>query len=136
LQEGELVLACMRAGELYNYNLQIANVSDPKNKECTAFTFILRVKSTRGPGTKWSVDTFGYRGRRTIFACWHAHRDFLREVFAINPNAYVRTDIAVYKGEQDFKLKLPGTYYSLLGLHRVLPPPIGKRCNCKEIENE
>lgn len=35
--------------------------------------------------------------------CWHGHRDFLRALFHLAPNATVKTAVAVYRGADNFE---------------------------------
>ena len=48
-------------------------------------------------------------GRRVKAASWEVHRDFLRDLFALDPSATVRTALAVYAGADDFAQKFPAT---------------------------
>lgn len=54
----------------------------------------IRAESSRGPGARKS-----WSGRRTVSACWHAHRDFYRALFAAYPNATVKTMLANYTSQ-------------------------------------
>ncbi len=57
------------------------------------------------PGQRWS--RIGLR--RCNAVCWHAERDVLREVFATNPKAKVRTMYAKYSGIDGFLREYPKT---------------------------
>jgi hypothetical protein len=50
-----------------------------------------------------------WQGRRINAVCWHADRDVLREVFATNPHAKVRTRYAKYLGIDGFLREYPKT---------------------------
>ena len=41
--------------------------------------------------------------RRGPAACWHAHRDFIRAVFNINPEARVKSILTEYNCAEDFE---------------------------------
>ena len=70
-----------------------------------------------GPGSKISIRGNGrkYHGPSV---CWHAHRDFIRAVFDINPTARVKTAFADYRSKEDFEAKCDSTKYG--------------RCECPE----
>jgi hypothetical protein len=54
----------------------------------------------RDSGGQWARRTA--TGRRTTGASWDAHRVFLDVLFALRPNARVRTSLATYKGAADY----------------------------------
>lgn len=60
------------------------------------------VSGARGSRRSWS-------GRRGPWACWHAFRDVLAEVFDRDPDATVTTAFATYRGKADFLAKYPWT---------------------------
>lgn len=64
----------------------------------------LRVADGRGPGARTSA-----RGRHGPYACWHAYRDVLREVFERFPQAGVRTMLEKYAGADEFADRYPAT---------------------------
>lgn len=104
----------------------------PLNKRGDRFSARLKVVSARRPGARVGVSYSGEPGRRINAACWHVHRDFLREIFDINPDAKVVSALATYDGQADFESKFPGTYY---GSGMSGPAPIhaiGGACNCDE----
>lgn len=127
LTEKELLFACRRAGKKYNDNLDLADVSSSRNKRGDHFTFRLRVKDSSGPGAQFSPETMFGGGRKTVQACWHAHRDFFYAVFKINPKAVVHTALATYRGVDDFQEKFMDTAY--LKLHSKWEA-IAERCRC------
>lgn len=43
------------------------------------------------------------RPRRKAAICWHGHRDFMRDVFAVNPHASIKTCMARYADKFDFE---------------------------------
>jgi hypothetical protein len=55
------------------------------------------------------------RGKNSRNASWEAHRDFLRELFRINPKASVRTKFAHYDGTEKFEELFPATAYVNIG---------------------
>lgn len=63
------------------------------------------------------------------YVCWHGHRDFLRAIFELSPDTYVRTKLAHYKGKNDFAQKYPDTYYTNVG-SSMYPSAYGNNCDC------
>ncbi len=80
---------------------------------------------------RWSVRyaTTGH-GRRSVGACWHAHRDFLRAVFAHAPAATVRTRFARYTAE-GFEQQFPPTGDVNIG-SQYYPVTMPDCCGCDE----
>lgn len=110
-------------------------VGKPLNKRDDAYSgVLLRVKSAKRIGSRVSQENYYFSRpvRRIASACWHAHRDFMREVFAINPDARIRTALADYRGEDNFELKFPSTAYGggMAGAANI--ESIGDACNCDE----
>ena len=98
----------------------------------SAVRFKMRVKDSAGAGAHISVDRFGStkKGyRRTISACWHAHRDVMRAIFEVNPEARIKSVMADYKGSDDFERTFPHTYDTNVG-SMVYPVAVGESCLC------
>jgi hypothetical protein len=85
----------------------------------------LSVASSRGPGARRS-----HSGRRMAAACWHAHRDVLRELFSQYPHATVRTALATYRGREGFE-----DWFEMTGATNVgsiaEPQRMDEACDCK-----
>jgi hypothetical protein len=85
----------------------------------------LSVASSRGPGARRS-----HSGRRMAAACWHAHRDVLRELFEQYPDATVRTALATYKGKGGFE-----DWFEMTGATNIgsiaEPLRMDEACDCK-----
>ena len=86
----------------------------------------LRVKRSRDPGAHRS-----WSGRRTVAACWHAHRDVMAAVFERNPAARIVSSFADYEGRERFEREFPGTYYHQVG-SMMQPADYGELCDCEE----
>lgn len=56
-----------------------------------------------------------WNDRRLTAACWHAHRDVLSAVFALNPDTKVYTAMARYIGRDGFEREYPATAYRNIG---------------------
>lgn len=63
-------------------------------------------------------------GRHTRAVSWQAHREFMRNLFEIDPNARINTSIAVYNGETEFYAAYPETYQHNVG-STIQPVAIG-----------
>jgi len=72
--------------------------------------FRLRVNKSRDMGAK-----LGFSGKHTVAACWHVHRDFLKNLFESSPSVKVKTCIAVYDGKDGFEKNYPDTGYKNIG---------------------
>jgi hypothetical protein len=124
--------------ESWHKNNYVADELRPLNKRGDRFSARLKVRSARRPGSRVSQERWSYYGpvdvrqKRINSACWHAHRDFLAEVFDVNPEAKVISALATYDGRDDFERKFPNTYE---GQGMSGPAPIsniGAACNCDE----
>lgn len=80
--------------------------------------------SALGARKSWS-------GRRIKAACWHAYRDVLIEVFAINPDARVYTAMAKYKGVDSFNEQFPRTADQNIG-SMASPAYMPDLCECEK----
>jgi hypothetical protein len=63
--------------------------------------------------------------------CWHGHRDFMREIFKINPDASIRTSLAHYKGKDDFENKFYATRNHNIS-NSYYPLPYKFSCKCEK----
>lgn len=80
---------------------------------------------TPAPGARKS-----WNGRCLKAACWHAYRDAMYEVFAINPQARVYTAMATYKGIDGFESQYPATADQNIG-SMMQPAYMPDLCNCE-----
>ena len=80
---------------------------------------------SKGPGARRS-----YSGRRGPWACWHAYRDVLRELFTISPDATITTTMARYTAA-NFETTYPATAYRNIG-SRTSPAYMDEMCDCDE----
>jgi len=51
----------------------------------------------------------GDKPKGVAWGCWHAHGQFYRELFKLNPHGRIKTGIAYYKGETGFNYEFPRT---------------------------
>ncbi len=94
------------------------------NKEIYAVQFTLRVADSKKAGARRSSS-----GRRTVSACWHAHRDVMIKVFEMNPGANLYTAWAHYKNKESFYDLYPGTANKNVG-SQMQPAYPEELCEC------
>lgn len=56
-----------------------------------------------------------HRERKVNAVCWHGHRDFMRAIFRVNPEARIKSAFADYRGSEDFEQSFPETGYRNIG---------------------
>lgn len=86
----------------------------------------VRVFPTSDDRRKWSLH---FHTRRVNAVCWHGHRDFLRALFALDPDAVVITAVARYRGANHFEGIYRDTWSHNVG-SRMCPIPYGSSCMC------
>lgn len=85
-----------------------------------------------GRHTKGKYERQSWRGRRlTSCVCWHGYRDFMQEVFRVNPNAVIKTGFAKYEGLAGFEENYRNTYYKNVG-SMMSPAAYGDLCFCND----
>jgi hypothetical protein len=112
--------ALAAANKDYNGNL-CWNRFEPKGK---SINFTLRVKSSHALGARIS-----FSGRHIPSACWHAHRDFMREVFELAPDAVLTSCRAQYEGKAGFEANYPKTGAINIG-SMMQPMSFASACEC------
>lgn len=93
-------------------------------KDGRAVSFTLTVDRSDGPGARRSAT-----GRRMSVACWHAHRDVLRAIFGVCPEARVKSAKADYRGVKDYENKFDSTGDINIG-SIVNPMALRHGCEC------
>lgn len=89
----------------------------------------LTVRHSPGPGSRTSAS-----GRHGPYACWHAYRDVLAEVFTQFPRAVVtagRSWRVTYRGAEGFLHDYPATASVNMG-SAYTPVTMPELCNCAE----
>jgi len=76
-----------------------------------------------------------WNGRRIAAACWHAYRDVLVEIFALNPDARVYTAMAKYIGAKGFYDSYPQTAHRNIG-SMAAPAYMPELCDCEHHGND
>lgn len=92
----------------------------------------------KGKGFAFVLRPFGetYRrrshtGRRIWAVCWHGYRDYMREVFKLNPDAQIVTAHANYKGLDGFEHLYRNTGHANIG-SMMSPMQYADACECGE----
>jgi hypothetical protein len=112
--------------ERYSGNLAFKRLPElTGHTERSPIRFTLTVKRAANPGGRVSAS-----GRRVAAACWHCHRDVMKMIFAINPNARIKTTLADYRGRSNFELTFDRTGYSNCG-SMAEPFNIMDACHCE-----
>lgn len=96
----------------------------PARKQCRAR---LAVTGSRGPGSRTAAN-----GRHGPYACWHACRDVLQEVFRRYPDAVIVAGHAwriTYRGKAEFEELYPGTALVSIG-SPAGPVTMPELCEC------
>lgn len=75
--------------------------------------------------------TTGNRRRTPGSVCWHGHRDFMRALFAMAPDAVLVTAFATYKGREHFESSHWETGDRNVG-SQMDPVTISELCDCEE----
>lgn len=107
--------------EMYDCNV-IFN-REPERKGNFVF-FTLRVNDSSRDGHRIT-----HSGRRHHSACWHVHRDVMREIFDANADAILVTALARYEGRDDFERKYPATGETNVG-SMMQPLYMINACDC------
>lgn len=117
-------------------NVELKSLTDKSNGRGGRASYALRAVSSHKLGARRSGS-----GRRTVASCWHVHRDVLRELFKINPDARVVSGLGqviegkfkrtTYSGSDGFENDFPGTAWINVG-SEWQPAYIGQLCDCGE----
>lgn len=62
--------------------------------------------------------------------CWHGHRDFLRALLTLAPDAEIRTGLATYRGREHFERTYEGTKYEVPTHPWMNTAPYDQACTC------
>lgn len=88
------------------------------------YNFTLRMAGSKARG---SAVTF--HGHRSVYACWHTHRDVMLGLFAMRPGARLVTGVIAYEGVHGFRCRFTDTYYDQVG-SLAEPRMRGQMCSC------
>jgi hypothetical protein len=100
----------------------------PRSKNGTSnCTARLTTVTSHGAGIRTAAN-----GRRGKYACWHAYRDVLAEVFRRYPDAVIRAGSSwrvTYRGQDGFNAAYPETARKLVG-SAASPVTMPELCDC------
>jgi hypothetical protein len=106
--------------------------AQPENRPGTSWRFTLRTTSRhygrRGFSRRRSD---GERRRVGGAVCWHGHRDFMRRLFDLAPDAVIISSFIRYDGAADFERKHLSTYDRNVG-SQIDPVCYGDLCDCED----
>lgn len=125
----QFIHAVSIAGRDYGNNLeaQITSVQSPTRFRAR----VVPIASSSAPKTPAKGARKSWSGRCCKAACWHAYRDAMYQVFAINPKARVATSMAVYKGLDGFEDIYPATADQNIG-SCFSPAYMPDLCDCEK----
>jgi hypothetical protein len=121
----QLVTAVDRANRNYGGNIRIHPDAYEGGFRKPVVTGRIDVHDSRGKGARTT-----WQGRRGPYACWHAYRDVLTELFDIVPDAKVTTTMAVYDGRRGFEREYPATADRNIG-SAIDPGYMPDLCECE-----
>jgi hypothetical protein len=98
--EAQLLSVLKTVNKSYKGNLTFNYTTQKRNH----VQFTMRVASSHGRGAR-----LGHTGRHIVAACWHAHRDLMRAIFAKHPDARLVSCQAVYNGRNRFEQEFERT---------------------------
>ena len=127
VSEAELLdIVSKVSNQRYDGNIIVKSSSTLSSRRST---FTLRARSSRLWGARRS-----HSGRRTVSACWHAHRDVLAAIFYYYPNARVQTWIITYNGREHFEATYVQTGKTNIG-SVYSPVKLRDTCDCDKIKS-
>ena len=91
------VVAKLNAPSAYDGNINVENC-ETKNVKGDRLSVKFGTLDSKRHGSRRS-----WSGRHGKWLCWHGFRDVVRGVMEVNPQAVVRTGVAVYKGKDGFE---------------------------------
>ena len=126
LSKMHVIHAVQEASAKYDHNLILTGTPRRVGKTTRSpLTFTLRVQDSSGPGAHRSAS-----GRRTIRACWHAHRDVMTILFRMGATR-LKSVIADYRSAENFRDIYRDTYYGTMQ-HLGHREQYGALCECGE----
>lgn len=78
------------------------------------------------PYQRMSQNYYG-NGRKIAAVCWHGHRDFMRALFRLAPEARIKSALADYRGSDDFERSYRATFGEGNGYNLSY----GQACGCE-----
>lgn len=128
----QFVEAVRKASMSYGGNLtaEIGSIQSPTRFRARVVP-VQSGASTEKAGISAPGARKSWSGRRIKAACWHAYRDAMIEVFAINSNARIYTALAKYRGIEGFEANYPQTADRNIG-SVAAPAYMPELCECEK----
>lgn len=125
----QFIDAVAKAGVQYDDNLvaEITSVQSPTRFRAR----VVPRHSSFAPKTPAPGARLSWQGRCVKAACWHAYRDAMYAIFAINPKARIQTSMATYKGLEGFEDIYPNTADQNIG-SMMQPAYMPDLCDCEK----
>lgn len=124
--EPQLFKAIRATSKDYGQNVRFKNGPDAINQKGTGHRLTLTVLKSAGPGGRRS-----HSGRKVAAACWHVHRDFMRHLYRMAPDAIIITALARYDGAQSFEDTFEDTGKRNMG-SSFEPCAVRNACECTD----
>ena len=112
LTKKQLVKVAKSVGLEYGWNNHRLETLTKHGLTCRATLSLNGTKKYQRAGFMRNND--GSR-RKIGSVCWHGHRDWMKAIFKINPDAIIISKLARYDGIDDFNSTFPDTYYTDVG---------------------
>ena len=97
------------------------------------YKFVLRPLHGGSPDARYRAvrdNPYGVSGERRIWAiCWHGHRDFMRAVFRLDPDATFKTSVDTWDGSDDFEARHEFSGHRNIG-SMMAPQSYADACHC------
>ncbi len=126
----QLYKAVRATAEDYERNVRFKNGPDPVNQKGTGHRLTLTVHSSSKPGGRRS-----HSGRKVAAACWHVHRDFMRHLYRLAPEAVIQSALATYRGAEDFEQTFEETGDRNMG-SAFQPCAVRNACKCTDDDDK
>lgn len=114
----------------YNSNVRFKNGPDPVNQKGTGHRLTLTVHASGKMGGRRS-----HSGRKVAAACWHVHRDFMRHLYRLAPDAVIQSALATYRGSEDFENTFEATGDRNMG-SAFEPCAVRNACECDDDDDK
>lgn len=105
--------------------------SDTSNSRGARCTGVLRADLTPNPYPRISRPMYGKSRRMPHCVCWHGHRDFMRALFKVNPDARIASGSADYQGSADFETSYRESGTRNIG-SQMEPMWFASACSCPD----
>lgn len=126
----QLYKAVRETSKAYEGNVRFKLEPDAVNQKGTAHRLTLTVIRSANPGGRRSST-----GRKVAAACWHVHRDFMKALYGMTPEATIKSALAFYRGVKDFEANFEDTGKHNMG-SAFEPCAVRNACECDDDEDK